>query len=126
MQGNGVQGTEEKPPGSRCSAAYIGMNTAIPADMSQNNPMADLHTVHVPGQVEIIQMNPFSSFFRASWLATRQWRQFIHRRITAEIAYDGQLGILQNQLYQRTLGVCIIGQRTAVSAGLSAEHYLYD
>ena len=33
----------------------------------------------------IIHMNPLSSFFRASRLAARQWRQFIHRRITADI-----------------------------------------
>lgn len=39
MQGAWVQGAEEKPPGTRCSAAYIGMNTAISADMCQNNPM---------------------------------------------------------------------------------------
>lgn len=63
MQVTGVQGAEEKPPGTRRGAAYIGMDTAIFADMGQNNPMADLHAVHVPGQVEIIQMNPLSSFF---------------------------------------------------------------
>lgn len=90
MQGAWVQGAEEKPPGTRCSAAYIGMNTAISADMGQNNPMADLHAVHVPGQVEIIQMNPLSSFFRASRLTARQWWQFIHRRITADVTGDGQ------------------------------------
>ena len=72
MQGTWVQGAEEKPMRTRRGAAYIGMDTAIPADMGQNNPMADLHAIHVPGQVEIIQMNQFSSFFRASWLATRQ------------------------------------------------------
>ena len=79
MQGTGVQGTEEKPPGARCSAADIGVDTAIPADMGQNNPMVDLHAIHIPGQVEIIQMKPLSSFFRASRLAVRQGRQFIHR-----------------------------------------------
>lgn len=101
MQGTGVQGAEEKPPGPRCSSAgYIGMNTAISADMSQNNPMAYLHAVHIPGQVEIIQMNPLSSFFRASRLTARQWWQFIHRRITADIADEGQVGIFQNLLYQ--------------------------
>ena len=94
MQGTGIQGAEEKPPGPRRSAAYIGMNTSIPADMGQNDSMADLHAVHVPGQVEIIHMNPLSSFFRASRLAARQWRQFIHRRITADIADEGQVGIL--------------------------------
>ena len=33
MQGTGIQGAEEKPPGPRRSAAYIGMNTSIPADI---------------------------------------------------------------------------------------------
>lgn len=50
MQSTGVQGAEEKTPGTRRCAAYIGMNTAIPADMGQNNPMTYLHAVHVPGQ----------------------------------------------------------------------------
>lgn len=39
------------------------MNTAISADMGQNNPMTDLHAVHVLGQRKIIQMNPFFPFF---------------------------------------------------------------
>ena len=94
MQGTWVQGAEEKPPGPRRSAAYIGMNTFIPSYMFQNDSMADLHAVHVPGQVEIIQMNPLSPFFRASRLSARQWRQFIHRRITVDIAEEGQVGIL--------------------------------
>ena len=47
MQGTGIQGAEEKPPGPRRSAAYIGMNTSIPADMGQNDSMADLHAVQV-------------------------------------------------------------------------------
>ena len=63
MQGSGIQGAEEKPTGTRRSAAYIGMNTAIPTDLGQNNPITDLHAVHVPGQRKIIQMNPISSFF---------------------------------------------------------------
>lgn len=74
MQVTGIQGAEEKPPGARCSAADISVDTAIPADMGQNNPMAHLHTVHIPGQRKIIHMNPLSSFFRASRLAVRQWR----------------------------------------------------
>lgn len=105
MQGAGIQGAEEKPAGTRCGAAYIGMNTAISANMGQNNPMTDLHAVHVPGQRKIIQMNPFSPFFRTSRLAARQWRQFIHRRITTDIADEGQVGILQNPLYQRAFGI---------------------
>lgn len=39
MQGTWVQGAEEKPPGPRRSTAYIGMNTAIPADIGQNDSM---------------------------------------------------------------------------------------
>ena len=39
MQGTGIQGAEEKPPGPRRSTAYIGMNTAIPADIGQNDSM---------------------------------------------------------------------------------------
>lgn len=54
MQGTWVQGAEEKPPRTRRGAAYIGMDTAIPSDMDQNNPMTDLHAVHVPGQRKII------------------------------------------------------------------------
>ena len=100
MQGTWVQGAEEKPAGTWCGAAYIGMNTAIPADMGQNDPMTELHAVHVPGQRKIIQMNPFSPFFRTSWLAARQWGQFIYCRITADIADEGQVGILQNPLYK--------------------------
>ena len=61
---------------------------------------SDDHAVHVPGQRKIIQMNPFSPFFRTSWLAARQWWQFIHRLITADIADEGQVGILQNPLYK--------------------------
>ena len=57
MQVTGIQGAEEKPPGARCGAADIGMNTAIPADMGQNNPMTHLHTVHLLGQRKIIHMN---------------------------------------------------------------------
>ena len=90
MQDAWVQGAEEKSPGTRCSAAYIGMNTAISADMGQNNPMAYLLAIHIPGQRKIIQMNPLSSFFQASRLTARQWWQFIHRRITADVAGDGQ------------------------------------
>jgi|GEM_PF-3778231 len=63
MQGTWVHGAEEKPPRTRRSATYISMNTAIPADMNQNNPMTYLHAVHILRQVEIIQMNPLSSFF---------------------------------------------------------------
>ncbi len=100
MQGTGIQGAEEKPPGARCSAADISVDTAIPADMGQNDSMTELHAVHVPGQRKIIQMNPFSPFFRTSWLAARQWWQFIHCRITADIADEGQVGILQNPLYK--------------------------
>ena len=80
MQGTWVHGAEENPPRTRRSATYIGMNTAIPADMNQNNPMTYLHAVHILRQVEIIQMNPLSSFFRASQFFARQWRQFIHRQ----------------------------------------------
>lgn len=36
MQITRGQGTEEKPPGIRSSAAYIGMDPAIPEDMGQN------------------------------------------------------------------------------------------
>ena len=100
MQGTWVHGAEEKPPRTRRSATYISMNTAIPADMGQNDPMTELHAVHVPGQRKIIHMNPLSSFFRASQFFARQWRQFIHRRITADIADEGQVGILQNPLYK--------------------------
>lgn len=92
MQSTWVQGAEGKSPGPRRSTAYIGMNTSIPADMGQNDSMADLHAVHVPGQVEIIQMNPLSAFFRASLLSARQWWQFIHCQITADIADEIQLG----------------------------------
>lgn len=63
MQVTGIQGAEEKPPGARCSAADISVDTAIPADMGQNNPMTHSHTVHIRGQRKIIHMNPFSSFF---------------------------------------------------------------
>lgn len=80
MQGTWVHGAEEKPTRTRRSATYISMNTAIPADMNQNNPMTYLHAVHILRQVEIIQMNPLSSFFRASQFFARQWRQFIHRQ----------------------------------------------
>ena len=80
MQVTGIQSAEEKPPGARCSAADISMDTAIPADMGQNNPMTHLHTGHIPGQCKIIHMNPLSSFFRASQFFARQWRQFIHRQ----------------------------------------------
>lgn len=71
MQGTWVHGAEENPPRTRRSATYIGMNTEIPADMSQNNPMTYLHAVHVLRQVGIIQMNPLSSFFRASQFSAR-------------------------------------------------------
>lgn len=80
MQGTWVHGAEEKPPRTRRSATYISMNTAIPTDMNQNNPMTYLHAVHILRQVEIIQMNPLSSFFWASQFFARQWRQFIHRQ----------------------------------------------
>lgn len=66
MQGTWVQGAEEKPLENRRGTAYIGIDTVILADIGQNNPMADLHAVHVPGQRKSIQMNPFPSFFRAS------------------------------------------------------------
>ncbi len=85
MQGTWVHGAEEKPPRTRRSATYISMNTAIPADMNQNNPMTYLHAVHILRQVEIIQMNPLSSFFRASQFFARQWRQFIHRQFLKKI-----------------------------------------
>lgn len=66
MQDTGVQGTVEKPPGTRRGAAYISMNTAILADMGQNNPMAYLYAVHIPGQRKIIQINSVASVFRTS------------------------------------------------------------
>lgn len=52
MQVTGIQGAEEKPPGARCSAADISVDTAIPADMGQNNPMTHLHTVHIQDSVK--------------------------------------------------------------------------
>ena len=96
MQVTGIQGAEEKSPGARCSAADISVDTAIPADICQNHPMAYLHTVHVPGQGEIIQTNPFAPLFLAPRLPVRPWRPSIHRRITTDIADEGQVGILQN------------------------------
>ena len=45
MQGTWVQGAEEMPAGTRCDTAYIGMNTAILADMGQNNPMAHVYDI---------------------------------------------------------------------------------
>lgn len=92
--------------------------------MGQNNPMADLHAVHVPGQVEIIQMNPLSSFFRTSRLIARQWRQFIHCRITTGIADDGQVGILQKPLYQRAFGVPTVKEKQYLSVFQQGHHLL--
>ena len=100
------------------------MDTAIPADMGQNNPMTHLHTVHIPGQRKIIHMNPLSSFFRASRLAARQWWQFIHCRITADIADEGQVGILQNPLYQRALGVPTVKEKQYLPVFQQGHHLL--
>lgn len=69
MQILGIQRTEEQSSGTRCSTAYIGMDTAFPADIGQDQTMANLHTVHFPGQRKIIQMNPCSMLFRTSRFA---------------------------------------------------------